>query len=90
MKLYEAINTMRELTAQGKTFSFSFMSFNDTNKTSEGVIEVEKAYLRKKAHSFSYKNADILIPYYDCMSGQATQFYLPLLMVFNGQKISIR
>jgi hypothetical protein len=90
MKLYEALRTMRDLTAQNKTFSFAFMSYNDTDGTSEGVVEVRKAFLRKKAKSESYHNADVLIPYFDCDFDQAKQFYLPCLMVFNGQKISIR
>lgn len=90
MKLYEAIKTMRELTEQGKTFGFSFMSYSETSNTSEGVVEVQKAHLRRKAKAESYRNADILIPYFDCIDGRAKQFYLPCLMTFNGNKITIR
>lgn len=90
MKLYDAISQMRKLTAEGKSFSFSFMSFNESENLSEGVVDVTRGILRKKARSESYRNADSLIPYYDCVEGQAKQFYLPCLMVFNGQKISIR
>ena len=58
MKLWDAINKMRQLTADGKSFSMSFMSFNSSEYKSD--------------------------------KGEARQFYLPLLMVFNGEKITIR
>ena len=89
MKLFAAIQKMRELTAQGKTFSFSFMSYNSTAGTSEGVVDVSRAKLRKRTSSDS-KNADYLIAYFDCDVNEARQFYLPCLMFFNGTKISIR
>lgn len=81
---------MRELTAADQTFSFSFMSYNATADTSEGVVEVWRAKLRKKADAKTYRNADVLIPYYDCDKGEARQFYLPCLMSFNGEKVTIR
>lgn len=90
MKLYDAIKKMRELSAEGKTFSFSFMSYNSSESSSEGVVDVKSARLRKRAMSDSYRNADALITYTDCSTGDARQFYLPCLMVFNGQKVSIR
>lgn len=90
MKLYEAINRMRQLTAEGNSFRMTFMSFNSSEFKSEGVVEVDNARLRKKADSMTYKNADYLIPYEDLDRGEARQFYLPLLMSFNGEKITIR
>ena len=64
MKLYEAIKKMRQLTAEGKSFSMAFMSLNMSEMKSEGVVDLDK--------------------------GEARQFYLPLLMMFNGEKITIR
>ncbi|WP_303181732.1 hypothetical protein [uncultured Butyricimonas sp.] len=90
MKLYEAIARMRELTAQGRAFSFSFMSYNSSANTTEGVVDVRKAVLRKKADAKSYRNADVLMPYFDYDVCEARQFYLPCLMYFNGEKITIR
>lgn len=90
MKLWDAINEMRRLTALGQTFSMSFMSYNSTSGTTDGVVDVERAKLRKKANSAVYRNADVLIPYYDYSMGEARQFYLPCLMSFNGEKITIR
>lgn len=81
---------MRELTAVDDTFSMSFMSYNSTSNTSEGVVEVRCAKLRKKADAGSYRNADVLMPYYDYDLGEARQFYLPCLMTFNGEKITFR
>lgn len=81
---------MRRLTQEGKTFSFSFMSYNSTDQSSQGVVDVECAKLRKRVRSESYRNADVLITYQDIATNEARQFYLPCLMVFNGQKITIR
>lgn len=81
---------MREITATGDTFSMSFMSYNSTINTSEGVVEVSRAKLRKKADTKSYRNADVLMPYYDYDAGEARQFYIPCLMTFNGEKITYR
>lgn len=90
MKLWDAIKKMREITATGNTFSMAFMSYNSSSNTSEGVVEVRRAKLRKKANADLYRNADILIPYYDYDQGKARQFHLPCLMIFNGEKITFR
>lgn len=81
---------MRQLTAKGCSFSMSFMSYNSTSGKSEGVVEVARARLRKKADAKMYKNADVLIPYEDLNTGKARQFYLPCLMSFNGEKVAFR
>lgn len=81
---------MRRLTAAGQTFRMSFMSYNATSETSEGVVDVRRAKLRKKADARTYRNADVLIPYQDCDKGEARQFYLPCLMSFNGEKVTMR
>lgn len=81
---------MRRLTAAGQTFCMSFMSYNATSDTSEGVVDVRRAKLRKKADARTYRNADVLIPYQDCDKGEARQFYLPCLMSFNGEKVTMR
>ena len=61
MKLYEAIKKMRQLTAEGKSFSMAFMSLNMSEMKSEGVVEVDKARLRKKSDAKTYLNADFMI-----------------------------
>lgn len=81
---------MREITASGGTFSMSFMSYNSSANISEGVVDVRRAKLRKKADSGSYRNADVLMPYYDYGLGEARQFYIPCLMTFNDEKITFR
>lgn len=90
MELWDAIKEMRRLTAAGQTFSMSFMSFNSTFDTSEGVVDVERAKIRKKADAKTYRNADVLITYQDCDKGEPRQFYLPCLMSFNGEKVTMR
>jgi len=90
MKLWDAIKQMRVITANDGCFSMSFMSYNSTTNTSEGVVDVVRAKLRKKADSKSYRNADVLMPYHDYTNNEPRQFYLPCLMSFNGQQITYR
>ena len=89
MLLWKAIEKMRALTAAGEYFSFSFMSYNASKLKSEGVVEVAKAQLRKKRAGSGGTLADALLVYYDYDKHECRQCYIPLIMTFNGQKISI-
>lgn len=86
MNLYEALKQMRELTAREEPFSMSFMSYNPSERKSEGVIEVRHALLRKR----STKNirGEYVLQYYDVDSHEDRQFYFPLLLSFNSQSIT--
>ncbi|MFA9191147.1 hypothetical protein AAGV28_07160 [Flavobacterium sp. FZUC8N2.13] len=86
VKLYDAIKRMRELTDKGIPFSFSFMSYNDTNGTSSGIKTVTNAQLRMGYRNDQSKKASILIGYVNGQDGNRW-FYLPLLLKFNGYTI---
>lgn len=90
MKIWDAIRKMREMTAAGQPFAFTFMSYNSTSGTSEGVVYVKRAKLRKKADARTYRYADALMPYQDIDLGEPRQFYIPCLMSFNGIKVTMR
>jgi hypothetical protein len=86
IKLYDALKRMRRLTELGVPFTFSFLSFNATNGTSDGFKDVTNAQLRKGYRDDQSDKADILIGYVNRIDN-SRWFYLPLLMKFNGYTI---
>lgn len=78
---------MRDLSKQELTFSFSFMSYNDSAQRSEGIIEVRHARLRARTQEAHHRNAEIIEEYINIDTGEPRRFYQPLLMTFNGQKV---
>ncbi len=89
IKLRDAIQKMRDLSELNIPFSFGFISCDTTNKVSKGYKVIDKAILRVGYRSNQSKKADILVAYKDYSSGgeDNKHFYLPLLMMFNGQSI---
>lgn len=90
MDVYEAIDKMRQLTAEGKSFSFSFMSCNLSTCTSEGVVYVSHARLRKRERKEFHLHADMVEAYINLDTLECRRFYQPLLMTFNGEKVTLR
>ena len=90
MDLYKAIKEMRRLTAENIPFSFSFMSCNLTNNSSECVITVRRARLLKRESIKHHKYAEIVEAYMDLDTMECRRFYQPLLMSFNGEKVVLQ
>lgn len=90
MKVYEALEQMREISRQGGEFSFSFMSCNETTGKSDGVVDVGRARLRNRQSTEFNANAEIMEAYTNLDTGDARQFYQLLLMIFNGQKLELQ
>ena len=78
---------MRDLSKQELTFSFLFMSYNESAQRSEGIIEVRHARLRARTQEAHHRNAEIVEEYINIDTGEPRRFYQPLLMTFNGQKV---
>ncbi|MBV5313819.1 MAG: hypothetical protein JZU47_11020 [Prolixibacteraceae bacterium] len=89
MKLYEAIEQMRQISKEGGEFSFTFMGYSETAGKSDGPISVERARLRSRPTHEQNSNTYVMEAYTNLLSGEARQFYQPLLMIFNGQKIDL-
>lgn len=87
MKRQDAIKMMRELTERNVPFSIGFISCNTTNKTSDGYKVVDKVVLRRGYSRRYSKKYSSLIAYADTATDKDRNFYLPLLMMFNGQLI---
>ena len=63
MDLYRAISEMRRLSKENIPFSFVFMSYNSSNKSSEGVVYVRRARLLKRERIEHHKHAEIVEAY---------------------------
>lgn len=88
MNLYTALNQMRELSEKEIPFSFSFMSYSRTRQTTEGIVEVRRAKLIRRAKMVEFENAEIIEPYYDLDRHENRRFYQCTLMTFNGHRLS--
>lgn len=81
---------MRRLSKENIPFGFSFMSYNSSAQCSEGVVTVRRARLLKRESIKHHKNAEIVEAYMDLDTMECKRFYQPLLMQFNGEKISLK
>ena len=89
MTVYEAIDRMRHISRDKGEFSFSFMSYSETSGKSDGIVDVARARLRSRPAENKNRNREIMEAYMDLDTGEARQFYQPLLMLFNGQKVEL-
>ena len=89
MKLYDAISEMRRLSKEGTPFSFTYMSYNSTKKTTDGVIHVQQARLMKRESEKYNRFAEDQERYYNLITMEIRRFWHPLLMDFNGEKVEI-
>ncbi|HAH24966.1 MAG TPA: hypothetical protein DCL77_14630 [Prolixibacteraceae bacterium] len=84
--IWEAIREMRQLSAEMKTFSIVYMSYDRGRQKSTGMVRVDRAILRAQTPSDENRNADHMLNYMDRELNLPRQFYQILLMEFNGFK----
>lgn len=89
MIIWDAIETMRRLSAEGKSFSFSFMSCDRSKERSEGIVEVIHGRLKSRERADKYEDADIIERYINLDTMEVRRFYQPLLMTFNGENVTM-
>ena len=89
MTVYQAIEQMRLISKRGGEFSMTFMTYSESKGKSNGVESVDRARLRKRPSESQNKNAELMEAYTNLDTGEARQFYQPLLMLFNGQKVEL-
>lgn len=87
MTVYEAIHRMRELTAKGQSFSFSFMSYSMQRHKSHGEVTVEHAQLIKNEKRADDDLQNFMLKFKDQDMGDAKHFWQPLLMSFNHEPL---
>jgi len=84
--IWEAIRQMRQLTAEGKTFSMVYMSYDRSRQKSTGMVRVDRAILRPQTSIDENRNADHMLNYLNRDLNLPRQFYQITLMEFNGLK----
>lgn len=89
VNLYDAIHEMRRLTREGVPFSFTYMSYNQAKGTSEGIVHVRSAKLRKRESREFNRNAEDQEAYLNLDTNEPRRFWHPLLMEFNGEKVTL-
>ncbi len=89
MDIYQALNEMRKLSKQKQPFSFKFMSYNRSTQSTEGIVEVPRAWLTRRSKIVQFENSEIIEPYYDLTQHESRRFYQCTLMEFNGQKVEM-
>ena len=89
VKLFDVIHEMRRLTREGIPFSLTYMSYNETKGTSDGIIHVRSAKLRARERKEFNRNAEDQEAYLNLDTNEPRRFWHPLLMDFNGEKVTL-
>lgn len=89
MNVHDALRHMKILTDEGKTFTFSFMSYSMDKHQSHGMVTVEHAKLRAGNRKDRTRYNDYLLNYIDMDTLEEKTCWLPLLMEFNGQMLEL-
>lgn len=83
----KAMEIMRELSRQNIPFSIKFLSLNESEKTSKGIVEENNILLRTGYRRNQSDKSNILASFVRLGSEENRQFYWPLLCELNGRKI---
>lgn len=89
MDVYAAIDEMRRLSARRESFSFSYMSYSISRRTSEGIITVRRARLCKRSRRDRNQYADYMLDYIDLGTGERHMCWQPLLLTFNEEELEL-
>lgn len=82
-----AMEIMRDLSRQNIPFSIKYISLNDSEKNSKGIVEEKNIVLMQGYRRNQSKKADILASFMRMDTEERRQFYWPLLCELNGRKI---
>ena len=83
----KAMEIMRELSRQNIPFTIKFLSLNESEKTSKGIVEEKNILLRTGYRRNQSDKSNILASFVRLGSEENRQFYWPLLCELNGRKI---
>ncbi|MGJ1419985.1 hypothetical protein ACR79T_10190 [Sphingobacterium spiritivorum] len=79
---------MRTLSKEGKSFSFTFMSYSQSRDETSGIIEVHKARLRNRGKENYNKYAELQEEYINLDTGEPRRFWHCCLLSLNGQSLT--
>ena len=89
MTVYEAIQKMRELSASGESFSFTFMSYSIDKRESHGLVHVPNARLAKQHKKERNQYVDFMLNYIDLDTAEHRRCWQPLIIEFNEQPLTL-
>ena len=78
---------MREATAKGETFAFSYATYDRSRKKCHGMVSVMHARLRPAAKGDDIVHADHKLFYFDETEQLPKVCWQPLIMYYNGFKV---
>ncbi len=82
-----AMEIMRDLSRQNIPFNMKFISLNESEKTSKGIVEEKNVILMQGYRRNQSKKVDVLASFMRMDTEERRQFYWPLLCELNGRKI---
>ncbi len=89
MKVFEAIDLMRRMTEEGRSFSFSFMSYSYDRRKSGGIVTIPRARLRRQCTKQQNRFADYMLNYTDLDTMESGQCWQPLLLTLNDIELEL-
>lgn len=89
MNVFSAIDRMRQLSSEGKSFSFSFMSYSYERRKSDGVVHVEHARLRKQSRKENNRFSDYMLNFINLDTMEYGTCWQPLLLDFNDIELEL-
>jgi len=87
INLYQAVEQMRKLTAQGETFSLKFRKWDRQRRRGGDLAVIPHARLRKKASDEQVAHSSHKLFFTDTDTGRARVCWQCLLIEFNGRKV---
>ncbi len=79
---------MRELTAKGKPFAMSYITYSMQKNESHGEVSCEHALLVKNEKKEDDSANNFMLTYRDQDTGEAKHFWQPLLMSLNHEPLT--
>lgn len=89
IELWAAIARMREISAEGKTFSMKFRKWDRQRHHGGELVTINAARVRPKASDESISHASYKLFFTDTETGRALNCWQILIMEFNGMKTFI-
>lgn len=83
----KAMEIMRELSRQNIPSTIKYISLNESEKTSKGIVEEKNILLTLGYRRNQSDKSNILASFVRLGSEENRQFYWPLLCELNGRKI---
>ncbi|MCH5237841.1 MAG: hypothetical protein J1E95_08600 [Muribaculaceae bacterium] len=84
--LWAAISRMREISAEGNTFSMKFRKWDRQRHHGGELVTINAARIRPKASDEAISNASQKLFFTDTETGRALNCWQILIMEFNGMK----